>query len=473
MSHLSGGTDEGLMILTRVNKGSGDWNETIFPGPDGCETILWPRIATGGVDHSVIHMLALTPLNVLYQGMEGALLYSQSTDGGATWVQQNVILEGMTSNEYTGIAGDTYEIQAQDNNVAILVGDPWCDLMLFKSTDGGDNWVKTIIWEHPYPMWNGTPTDTFYCADGAHHFAFDPDGMVHVVFGINRALSVDGTAQFWFPGVGGIGYWNEDRPTFSNNINALCPYANCPDSELIDDYSLIGWTQDINNNGEIDVLDDWGTYYLGFSSMPQIHIDHNSRICVAFSSVTEIYDNGIQNYRHLWVRFSSDGDFWEPFYDLSPDPLHPFNEFVFPSVATWSDNDFYLVYQYDHEPGLAVKGDEDPYIENTIRFMKVPILGVSIEENEFPNPNVDADVLQNVPNPFNDKTTIGVNVRKATNLTLEVANVMGQKVKTIDVGFVLPGMNKIEVDGSTLNPGLYFYTVKAGSSAITRKMIVE
>jgi len=65
--------------------------------------------------------------------------------------------------------------------------------------------------------------------------------MVHVVFGINKSYS-DGTGRFWFPEVGGIGYWNEDRSTFSNNINALNPY-NHPDSELEENYSLIGWTQ--------------------------------------------------------------------------------------------------------------------------------------------------------------------------------------------------------------------------------------
>lgn len=478
VSHLSGATEDGLKILTRAVKGTEEWNESTFYGPAGNESLLWPRMTTGGVEHSVIHLFALTrPVannGTPYMGLDGALLYSQSSDGGLSWEQENIILDGMTSYEYTGFSADTYEIQAQGDNVAILVGDPWCDLMLFKSTDGGDNWVKTIIWEHPYPMWNGTPTDTFYCADGAHHFAFDPDGRVHVVFGINRALSVDGTAQSWFPGVGGIGYWNEDRPTFSNDVNALCPFSDCEYSELIEDYSLIGWTQDINDNGEIDILfDNIAVYQLGLSSMPQIHIGTNGFINVIFSSVTESYDNGTQNYRHLWGRFSHNGDFWGPFLDMTADLIHIFDECVFPSVASWGDDEFYLVYQADTEPGLAVRGDEDPYGENYIRFMRVPKWDVYVEENEIKYPILDTDVLQNTPNPFDDITTIGVNVRKATNITLEVANIMGQKVKTIDVGNVLPGLNKIEVDGSKLNPGLYFYTVKAGNSSITKKMIVE
>ncbi|MEZ5197856.1 MAG: hypothetical protein R2764_16160 [Bacteroidales bacterium] len=63
------------------------------------------------------------------------------------------------------------------------------------------------------------------------------NGKVHVAFGINRALS-DGTDLLWFPYVDGIGYWNEDMPTFSNSLNALNPYGE-EGTELIEDYNLI------------------------------------------------------------------------------------------------------------------------------------------------------------------------------------------------------------------------------------------
>ncbi len=382
----------------------------------------------------------------------------------------------MTSSDYVGFSADMYEWAATDNdNIAFLVGDSWVDFILMKSTDGGDTWEKTVIWENPYPMFNPavpTPTDTFYCVDGAHHLAFDNEGMVHVVFGINRAHS-DGTGTFWFPGVGGIGYWNENRPTFSNDFDALCPFSDCVYTELEDDYSLIGWTQDINGNGTIDVLDDWGSYYIGFSSMPQIVINQdNDDIFVVFSSVTETYDNGTQSYRHLWGRFSGYGDFWGPFKDLTSDLIHIFDECVFPSIASTTDDYFYLIYQTDDEPGLAVRGDEDPYGENFIRFMKAGIneIWVGDEDN---TPIFDYDVLQNYPNPFNGSTTVKVNVHQTTPLTLEVVNMMGQMVYTVDAGIAQPGMNKITIDGTELSPGIYFYTVRAGEAEITKKMIVE
>ncbi|MEZ5197145.1 MAG: hypothetical protein R2764_12280 [Bacteroidales bacterium] len=66
-----------------------------------------------------------------------------------------------------------------------------------KSTDGGDTWDKTLIWEHPYPMWFNEVTDTFFCMDGSFDVELDMNGMAHLVFGINRAHS-DGNGTFGF-----------------------------------------------------------------------------------------------------------------------------------------------------------------------------------------------------------------------------------------------------------------------------------
>ncbi|MEZ5197852.1 MAG: sialidase family protein [Bacteroidales bacterium] len=201
--HYSGAATDGVVFSRRDTKGTGDWTQWDFHAPDPAADFLWPRMATGGINHDVVHYIGLTkPVanqGAVYQGLDGAILYSRSEDGGTTWSIENIILDGMTSAEYTGFAGDTYEIIADGDNVAILNGESWVDLMLMKSTDGGDTWTKTVIWENPYPLWNATPTDTFYCADGAHHLAFDQSGKVHVVFGINRAMSLDGTANHGSP----------------------------------------------------------------------------------------------------------------------------------------------------------------------------------------------------------------------------------------------------------------------------------
>lgn len=481
VAHISGGVDEGLIFMKRDEKGIGDWTEWLFPGPVASPQLAWPRITTGGINNSVIHLVTLTlPTangGVVYQNQDGAILYSRSVDGGATWNPQHQLFENLNATNYTAFDGDTYEIESQGDNVAILIGEPWTDMILMKSADGGDNWTNTIVWENPYPLWNNTPTDTFYCVDGSHSLAFDQSGMVHIAFGINAALSEDGTAQSWFPFFDGVGYWNESMPTFSNNVNALSPYGD-EGTELIDNYNLIGWSQDVDGDSLVTLIgyeiENIGTYQLGLSSMPQIHIDEMNQIFVVYSSVTETYDNGNKNYRHLWCRASKDnGAFWGDFHDLSSEFIHLFDECVWPSVSISSDDNIYMVYQADNEPGLATRFEEHLYQNNNINFLKFLKDDVIDGIGENHQALYDDDISQNYPNPFSGNSIVKVNLRQTTQLSLEVFNLMGQNIYTIDAGIAQSGINNLSIDGSKLTPGVYFYTVRAGKTAITKKMIVE
>ena len=478
VSHYSGAAIDGLAFSYRDEKGTGDWTQFNFPGPAGSPIIFWPRMTTSGIDHSVIHVLPISaPVangGAVYEGMDGAMLYSRSTDGGVTWDPDNLLLDDVNADYYLAISGDTYEIESMGDNVAFLFGDSFVDLCLMKSTDGGDNWTKTIIWECPYPLWdpnNMYETDTFYCSDGAHDLAFGPDGKVHVAFGINRARS-DGAGTFWFPLVDGLGYWNEDRPTFSNTMDALNPYGDAG-TELEEDYSLIGWAQDLNGNDIWDIIGEVGAYYMGASSMPSITVDDQNRVFVVYASVTESYNNGVQDYRHLWGRASTNGgDWWGPFVDLTSDISHIFDECVYPTLSSNSDDFLYAHYMLDSEPGLAVRGDLDPYGDNKFNFMKIDkseLLSGVKERAAISN----LDVMQNQPNPFSGTSTIQVNVHKTTQLSLKVSNMMGQVVYSYNAGQASPGMNTLTIDGSKLSKGVYFYTVSADATSVTRKMIIE
>ena len=98
---------------------------------------------------------------------------------------------------------------------------------------------------------------------------------------------------------------------------------------------------------------------------------------------------------------------------------------------------------------------------------------VWVGEKENNIPIFDYDVSQNFPNPFTSTSIVQVNLRQATELSLDVVNMMGQKVYSINTGMGKAGLNTMTIDGSNLTPGIYFYTVRAGESAITKKMIVD
>ena len=82
-------------------------------------------------------------------------------------------------------------------------------------------------------------------------------------------------------------------------------------------------------------------------------------------------------------------------------------------------------------------------------------------------------VSQNFPNPFNNTSVVTVKLEKATDLSLEVFNLTGQKVYEINNGKVGAGSHTLTIDASNLSSGVYFYTVFAGENSVTKKMIVN
>ncbi|MCD4773800.1 MAG: T9SS type A sorting domain-containing protein [Bacteroidales bacterium] len=83
------------------------------------------------------------------------------------------------------------------------------------------------------------------------------------------------------------------------------------------------------------------------------------------------------------------------------------------------------------------------------------------------------DVSQNYPNPFSNFSTITVKLELATELSIEIFNLTGQKVYDVSNGHSTAGTHSIIIDASKLSAGVYFYTVHAGEQTFTKKMIVK
>ncbi|MCD4731905.1 MAG: T9SS type A sorting domain-containing protein [Bacteroidales bacterium] len=457
----------GTILGTRDVRGTGEWNLVIQSGPSGAEDISFPRVVTTGPDRNIVHILSTTW--VAYNGQENALLYARTSDAGASWEIENQLFDELGTDFTLDLGGDTYDwAEPKAGLMAFLVGDGWMDMVIMKSDDEGDTWEKSVVWECPYPLNGATPTDTFYSPDGSHDIVIDNSGLVHVVFSVTRSLE-DGGGHSYFPGDDGVIYWNENRPAFSNDINALNPYGH-PDSELEEDYSLIGWSQDINGNDTLDILDEWGTYNTGLSSQPQMIIDDMNQIFVVYSSVTEGYNDGTANYRHIWVRSSPNGgEWWGGFHDLTNALINIFDECVFPSASNTSDENIYFTYQADAIPGTTTTSVD----ENFTRFVEVAKLDIisGINENEAVIKN--DNVSQNYPNPFSGTSTVYVMLEEAAMLSLEVHNLMGQLVYSSPERKYNSGKVEFTIDGSKMESGIYFYSIVAGESSVTKKMIIE
>ncbi|PLX15848.1 MAG: hypothetical protein C0599_16155, partial [Salinivirgaceae bacterium] len=70
-------------------------------------------------------------------------------------------------------------------------------------------------------------------------------------------------------------------------------------------------------------------------------------------------------------------------------------------------------------------------------------------------------------------TIIRFKVPAAQRASIRVFNALGQYVTTIIDKEVPTGMQEVELTRENLNPGLYFYTLSAGSFSETRQFIIR
>ena len=82
----------------------------------------------------------------------------------------------------------------------------------------------------------------------------------------------------------------------------------------------------------------------------------------------------------------------------------------------------------------------------------------------------DYVLSQNYPNPFNPTTKIQFSVPSQSHVTLNVFNILGQKVATLVNGVKASGNYEVSFDAAKLSTGVYIYRLEAGNNTITKKM---
>lgn len=89
----------------------------------------------------------------------------------------------------------------------------------------------------------------------------------------------------------------------------------------------------------------------------------------------------------------------------------------------------------------------------------------------------ECSLSQNYPNPFNPVTTIEYNIPARSHVTIEVYNILGQKIRTLVDELKSAGDFRTTWDGNDSNgvrapTGIYFYLFRAGDFNETKKMLL-
>jgi len=85
------------------------------------------------------------------------------------------------------------------------------------------------------------------------------------------------------------------------------------------------------------------------------------------------------------------------------------------------------------------------------------------------------NLAQNYPNPFNPETVIRFSLPQAELVTLEVYNLLGQRVSLLVDQQITAGVHEVkwraqDDNGKPVQSGIYFYRLRAGEQVITKKM---
>lgn len=78
----------------------------------------------------------------------------------------------------------------------------------------------------------------------------------------------------------------------------------------------------------------------------------------------------------------------------------------------------------------------------------------------------------NYPNPFNPSTIIRFAIPRETHVILKIYNLLGREVETLLNEKRTAGVYDVNVDGSKLTSGVYFYRLVAGNFVQTKKMVI-
>jgi hypothetical protein len=263
----------------------------------------------------------------------------------------------------------------------------------------------------------------------------------------------------------GLVYWNSTMAMLPDSLDLDVLEANG---------QLLGYVSDGPNPG--DTIVGAPSYRVGLSSFPQISIDEWNNLYFIWAAVTPGNPSpDPYNYRHIWGRakFHDKADFSE-MIDFNSGVFYLFYEYVYPSMAKYVRNDkLSFIYQTASEPGSNIVDTSIPVHECNIEYREIPgsdFWPTGLEKNSAARVN---PVSQNFPNPVKGTTWFNVNLHRQASVIVEVSNVMGQKIMSLDKGVVNAGLQQYALDGSQLSSGVYFYTVKIDGEAYTHKMIVD
>lgn len=367
----------------------------------------------------------------------------RTANGGDLWLIAN-----------TGISGNFYDMYATDITHAWAGSD---DGKIWFTTNGGNNWQYSIP----------NPSSPFI--DAIHMF----DNNTGVAIGDPPVNAVQW--RFYFTTNGGMN-WN------------LCPGAPPIDSET-------GWSNSIyaTDTGHIW----WGTnrakIYRGSMRGPctGINVNVQNQFGLAFQDINTGVALGIvgnpPDTQSFNLRTITGGNNWY-FTAFIPASI-PYGIATCPGISSsfyWivsagniyrsTDNGVtfasqinltsasYCISLVNVDTGWAGGANGKIY-----KYTANDPIGIIPRQKLIPK---NYSLSQNYPNPFNPETIIDYSIPVKSEVTIELYDILGNKVRTLLDTSLDTGNYSISFNSSGLSSGIYIYSLKTGNFTGAKKMVI-
>lgn len=480
----------------------------VMPGSQNENNPHFPTVMCTGSNHDHIHIL-VTALNQEVNGQTNPFYYFRSMDGGQTWDEYMTIeYLGRDYAPSYGSGSDAYFMEnTGGNELNIVVNTGRGDGVVLTSLDEGNTWNRTEYYHHPgidvdfgesiflYPRWTSA--------------LWDNERNLHIAYEWNGRTG-DPTSTSYYPGMGGVAYWNSVMPYKGDGVangfdpnNPLPPVKDNPfimDSAYIyqDIYAswwlwsdaphemwseYIGYPTPLDENEqplvdpylaeEFNMYDhgmsNHGHYNGGVCEMPVLLMTPaNDMLIAVWMSLDDHHLNGGSSndliFFKLFTRASFDnGATWTPMHQITDDFMFQYTEFVYPQAALDPiNNQLVVVVQTDGEPDtylIGSGGDVDQF-DNLFTALTFDLNDLFGYDGIGEGPVMNNTMLSVYPNPVSDRLTVNLNQEDE----VVIYNMMGQTVSSFQ-GHA--GINTVDV--TNLSSGIYF--ISAGSA--TQKFVVK
>jgi len=167
-------------------------------------------------------------------------------------------------------------------------------------------------------------------------------------------------------------------------------------------------------------------------------------------------DTGFTFERNTWYNVNTSIDFYTWSVELFVDGESVFTTDVIDQ--NWEQFAFAAIY-------LGNPGNDKLYFDNF--SVSSPNVTAIDHDPELPQA---VSLTQNYPNPFNAQTNISFSLSEQSDIKIEVFDLLGRSVAVLADGSMPAGEHNVMWDATNQASGVYFYTIKAGDFAKTKKM---